>query len=65
MKVNAKTVTYAGFADFDEEPICSNEQAGHRLVFTFHAFGDSYSQSVAVLARKRPTKRTVLAQLVM
>lgn len=59
------TVTYAGFADFDDEPICSNELAGHGLVFTFHAFGDSYSQSVAVLARKRPTKRTVLTQLVM
>lgn len=65
MSVNAKTMTYARFADFGEAENSSSELADHGLVFTFRAFGDSYSQPVAVFASRGPTRGTVLTQLVM
>ncbi|KAH6925402.1 hypothetical protein HPB50_004948 [Hyalomma asiaticum] len=65
MRVNTKTMTYAGFADFGEAARSSDELADHGLVFTFRAFGDSYSQPIAVFASKGPTRGTVLAQLVL
>lgn len=65
MRLKAKTMTYAGLADFGEAANSSDELADHGLVFTFHAFGDRFSQPVAVFASEGRTRGTVIAQLVM
>lgn len=62
--MNAKTMTYTGFADFGEVASSLDKLADHRLVSTFRAFGDSYSQPIAIFVSKEPTS-TVLTQLVL
>lgn len=65
MRVHSKSVTYVSFTDFDDAATASDDLADHGLVFTFRAFGDNYSQPIAVFARNDPTKGAVLAQLVL
>lgn len=65
IRVHSKSMTYVGFSDFGDAATASDNLADHGLVFTFRAFGDNYSQPIAVFASKGPTKGAVLAQLVL
>ncbi|KAH9368344.1 hypothetical protein HPB48_004536 [Haemaphysalis longicornis] len=63
MRVHSKSMTYVGFSDFGDAATASDDLADHGLVFTFRAFGDNYSQPIAVFASKVPRKEQCLHSL--
>lgn len=65
MRAHSKCMSYVGFSHFGDGAETSDNPAHHGLKFAFRAFGDQYSQPIAVFACKGPTKGTMLAELVL